>query len=116
MPSHPATLTYPVIAEAVAGGWIAFVPGWAQAKAIGLTREAAIAQLHQWLNQQVLNNPPQSDFIHLDIPISSPEHPSTPFAIALTQNPLFDAMLAEVEKSRQEERDAYFQALDASTP
>jgi hypothetical protein len=26
--THPTKMTYPVLAEAVAGGWVATVPGW----------------------------------------------------------------------------------------
>jgi predicted RNase H-like HicB family nuclease len=114
--AHPTKMTYPVLAEAVAGGWVAMVPGWTQAKAIGITREAAIAQLQQWLAQQFAHsNPSQQDLTQLEIEISPhPDHPAHEYATALAHNPLFDEMLAEVEAYRQSEREIYFQSLDAT--
>jgi hypothetical protein len=77
---------------------MATIPGWSQAKAIGTTREAAIAQLQQWVIQQIPNEPsPQANLSQLKVDLSPrTEHPSTKFATTIAQNPLFNEMLEEV--------------------
>jgi hypothetical protein len=108
------TITYPVLLEEVAGGWIAMVPGWSESKAIGLTREAATLQLQQTLQQRlVADKSIQGELSRIEIERTTGKNSELDQLIDFFVNdPTFDDMLAEIERQRQIDRDAYFRELD----
>jgi predicted RNase H-like HicB family nuclease len=108
------TITYPIVLEEVVGGWIAMVPGWSESKAIGLTREAATAQLQQALSQRLVKNQSiQGELAQIEINRTASEANELDQMIEFFVNdPTFDDMLAEIERQRQIDREAYFRELD----
>jgi predicted RNase H-like HicB family nuclease len=108
------TITYPIVLEEVVGGWIAMVPGWPESKAIGLTRETATAQLQQALSQRLVKNQSiQGELAQIEINRTASEANELDQMIEFFVNdPTFDDMLAEIERQRQIDREAYFRELD----
>ncbi|NJM46528.1 MAG: hypothetical protein HC860_10355 [Alkalinema sp. RU_4_3] len=115
IPSPPiTTLKYPVALEAVAGGWIAHIPGWSATKAIGQTRETAIEQLQQNITQLLeAENASQGEFDELTIELPSHKRKKLDqLADFFVSDPTFDDMLDYIKVERQRDREEYFRELD----
>jgi predicted RNase H-like HicB family nuclease len=115
IPSPPiTTLKYPVALEAVSGGWIAHIPGWSAAKAIGQTRETAIEQLQQNITQLLeAENASKGEFFELAIELPSNKRQQLDqLADFFVSDPTFDHMLDYIELERQRDREEYFRELD----
>ncbi len=111
---NAAKVTYPVLLESVAGGWIATIPGWAEGKAIGETREAALERLQQVVKQKLPNGYGPQELTQLEVELSAkPEHPWMKFAGMFENDPYFDEMLEHIEEFRRVDREEYFCELDA---
>jgi predicted RNase H-like HicB family nuclease len=109
----PTKVTYPVLLEAVAGGWIATIPGLATGRAIGETREIAIDRLQQMITQN-LSLTESGELTQLEIALpSQTEHPSMKFAGMFQDDPYFEQVLEHMEAFRQADREEYLRQLDA---
>jgi predicted RNase H-like HicB family nuclease len=112
--TESSTLHYPVLLEVVMGGWIATVPGWSEAKAIGSSREEATARLQHILSQQIGLQPTKGDLTEIEIEFhEQPEHSWLRFVGMFEHDPLFDEVLQTIEQDRQADREEYFRQLDA---
>lgn len=111
---NTVTLSYPMMIESVMGGWIAIVPGWEQAKAIGSTQAEAIAHLQQVIEQKLSREreiPKEASQLRDQISASI-THPCLQFAQALRENPLFDEVLADIETMRRSEKESGLSSVD----
>ncbi len=108
-------LTYPALLEAVAGGWIAAIPGWSECRVIGSTRQEATERLQQVLAKYLqAREPLAGELIKIELQFPSVrEHPAAKFEEFFINDPLFNEMLAVIEANRQADKEAYLRELDA---
>jgi hypothetical protein len=97
----PATsrIPYTVSVEQQSNGqWLAQVLGWADCQAEAASREAAIVQIKQTLNDRLT----QMDVVFIDLPTPQSEDPWMKHAGMFQDEPLFDEVLEEIATYRRE--------------
>jgi hypothetical protein len=94
--SQPSHITYAISIEQLPNSnWLAQVLGWQDCRVEALSRDNAIAQLKQTLNDRLA----QAEIIFVDLPI--PENPWMKHAGIFKDDPLFDAMLEDIAAHRK---------------
>jgi hypothetical protein len=98
-------IPYPIAVEQQPNGqWLAQVLGWADCQAQATSREAAIANIKQTLNDRLT----RMDVVFIDLPTPQAEDPWMKHAGMFQDEPLFDQVLEEIATDRRE--------LDADRP
>jgi predicted RNase H-like HicB family nuclease len=100
LPLSPSSRpSYPVLVEQQSDhSWIAQILGWAECRAQGTSREAAIAALQTALTDRLA----RAEVIYLDMPEPVPDHPLMKYAGMFRADPQFDEVLAEIAAYRRE--------------
>jgi hypothetical protein len=80
------------------GQWLAQVLGWADCQAEAASREAAIVQIKQTLNDRLT----RMDVVFIDLPTPQTEDPWMKHAGMFQDEPLFDEVLGEIASYRRE--------------
>ena len=96
-------LDYSVLVEAKEGGYQATVWGLPEFQVFAQTREAALDNLHELVNNRFKN----VEIVTQEIEAPKSEHPWMKFAGMYKDNPLFDDVVSNIK--------AYRRALDAET-
>lgn len=97
--SLPSQMSYMVSVEQKSSEhWSAQVLGWGDCHAEAESREAAVSQVKQVLNDRLS----QMDLIVLDIPVPSVEHSWMKYAGMSENDPLFDEVLDEIAEYRHQ--------------
>jgi hypothetical protein len=90
---------YTISVEQQANGqWLAQVLGWADCQAEAVSREAAIVQIKQTLNDRLT----RMDVVFIDLPTPQTEDPWMKHAGMFQGEPLFDEVLEEIATYRRE--------------
>ncbi len=101
----PSRIPYPISVEQQSNGqWLAQVLGWKECQALAPSREAAIVEIKQTLNDRLT----RTDVVFIDLPAPQIEHPWMKHAGMFQDEPLFDEVLEEIASYRRE--------LDADRP
>lgn len=99
----PTTVRYPVLLEAVEGGWIASILGVASYRAVGLTRAAALQGLEKVMRERLEELLPfKQEFTEITLPFVASENPWSSVIGSFKDDPLFDEMLEHIEDYRRE--------------
>lgn len=97
--SPPSQMSYMVSVEQKGNAhWSAQVLGWEDCHVEADSREAAVSQLKQTLNDRLS----QMDLIVLDIPVPAIEHSWMKYAGMFENDPLFDEVLDEIAEYRRQ--------------
>jgi predicted RNase H-like HicB family nuclease len=97
--SLPSQMSYMVSVEQKSSEhWSAKVLGWGDCHAEAESREAAVSQVKQALNDRLS----RMDLIVLEIPIPASEHSWMKYAGMFENDPLFDEVLDEIAEYRHQ--------------
>ncbi len=105
-------LNYSILIEAKEGGYYATVWGLPECQVFAKTKEEAINNLHELMENRLKN----VEGVTQEIEIPEKEHPWMKFAGKYKDDPQFDDMLADIEAYRREldaEMEEYYRQLDA---
>jgi hypothetical protein len=78
--------------------WLAQVLGWQDCRVEALSRDSAIDQLKQALNDRLA----KTEVIFVDLPVSETENPWMKHAGIFKDDPQFDEMLEDIATHRKE--------------
>ncbi|MEA5595085.1 type II toxin-antitoxin system HicB family antitoxin [Rivularia sp. UHCC 0363] len=105
-------LNYSILIEAKEGGYQATVWGLPDCQVFATTKEEAINNLHELMENRLKN----VEIVTQEIESPTTEHPWMKFAGKYKDDPQFDDMLADIEAYRREldaEMEEYYRQLDA---
>ncbi len=105
-------LNYSILIEAKEGGYQATVWGLPDCQVFATTKEEAINNLHELMENRLKN----VEIVTQEIESPTTEHPWMKFAGMFKDDPQFDHMLADIEAYRREldaEMEEYYRQLDA---
>ena len=86
----------------------ATVLGWPEYRAEGHDRQSALSALQMLLDEQLA----QADIVTFNLKPSQPENPWVAMAGEFKDDPLFDAMLADIENYRRTADEAVYSQLE----
>ncbi len=107
-------LNYSILIEAKEGGYHATVWGLPECQVFATTKEEAINNLHELMENRLKN----VEVVTQEIEIPEKEHPWMKFAGMFKDDPMFDEVLAHIEEYRKEldaEMEEYYRQLDAES-
>ena len=105
-------LNYSILIEAKENGYQATVWGLPDCQVFATTKEEAINNLHELMENRLKN----VEIVTQEIESPTTEHPWMKFAGMFKDDPQFDDMLADIEAYRREldaEMEEYYRQLDA---